>query len=79
MRIHVKKIKDDNFVFGALNIEITKYIKTIEEGGKDLIIFETKKNDQVYCDRDMAIRIAERLRINNLDNSIIINAINLIK
>lgn len=79
MIIHAKKVENDECIYGALNIDITKYIKTIEKGGKDLMIFETKKHGEIYCDLEMSRRIAERLRINNFDNSIIINAINLNK
>lgn len=77
MRIHVKKISNDEPVYGALNFEIIKFIGKIQKDQKEVFVFETKNHGQVYADFEMTRRIAERLRINRIDNTLFIRAINL--
>ena len=76
MRIHVKKIINDEPIYGALNFEIIRFIGKINKNDKEVLVFETKNLGQVYCDFEMTRRIAERLRINKINNSLFLRALN---
>ena len=75
-RIHVKKIINDEEIYGALNIDATKYIGSIiNKRGQTKLLFKTTKHGTVYCDPWMALRIKERLSANKIYCSAIDNAL----
>ncbi len=78
MRICVKKIENDQPIFGALMVDFVSFIRIIPQPIKDLLVFQSKNHGQVYCDVLMAQKIAERLKINKKDNSVILEGIMLV-
>jgi hypothetical protein len=66
-RINVIKLSDNQPIFGALNINIKKFVD--RKDGE--LVFELENGEIVKCTKEMALRLQERLRINLMRNQVL--------
>lgn len=76
MRIHVNRLESKRPIFGSLVFDLTEFKQCSVNDGKHFFIFDTKRHGLVTCQRDMAIRIKERLAANNQSTAVIDQALN---
>ena len=82
MRLHFKTL-DAKYIFGALNVSFDSYIGERKTPKGEELIFQGKckigKNfidTRFTCNKEMAPKILERLKVNNIDTTVLNNAIN---